>query len=52
MPETLLQSQFDALESPKGRPDTVTVGVEPPPGDVAATAAAALRIRFGLPAGA
>ena len=52
MPESLLQSQFDALESPKGGPDTVTVDVSPPPEEVALAAARALRERFGLPTGA
>ena len=49
MPESLLKSQFDALDSPKGGPDTVTVDVEPPAEAVALAAARALRERFGLP---
>ena len=52
MPESLLDSQFDALESPKGEPNTVTVDVEPPAEEVALAAARALRERFGLPTGA
>ena len=50
MPAELLRSQFDALDSPKGEPDTVTVDVEPPAEEVARAAARALRERFGLPA--
>ena len=49
MPESLLDSQFEALESPKGEPHTVTVDVEPPAEAVALAAARALRERFGLP---
>ncbi len=46
MPPELLDSQFAALESPKGRADTVTVDIEPPPEAVARDAVAALRERF------
>ena len=49
MPESLLRSQFDALDSPEGEPNTVTVSIEPPPEAVAEAAAAALRERFGPP---
>ena len=51
MPESLLQSQFDALDSPKGGADTVTVDIGPPAEEVARAAAALLRARFGMPPG-
>lgn len=49
MPESLLDTQFAALESPEGRQDTVTVDIAPPPEAVARAAAVALHGRFGTP---
>lgn len=43
MPEQLLDSQFDALESPIGEPRVVTIDITPTPDVIAAAAEAALR---------
>ena len=44
MPESLLDSQFEALEDPRSEPNVVTVGIEPEPAVIAANAAQALQI--------
>jgi len=43
MPDSLLDTQFAALESPVGQPRVVTVDITPAPAQIAAAAEAALR---------
>ncbi len=43
MPETLLDSQFEALESPKGEENVVSVGIDKDPDSIAADAVTELK---------
>ena len=43
MPETLLNSQFEALEDPQQEPDVITVGIEAEPEVIAENAVSLLR---------
>lgn len=44
MPESLLDSQLEALEDPRSEPNVVTVGIEPEPAVIAENAVKALQI--------
>lgn len=50
MPDSLLDSQFAALQDPRGEADVVTVGIESDICDIARSAADALRQAGRLPA--